>query len=351
LNEVRPEHETLYREILLDYCKTHSEEALYRASLLSGRLIELGLGPDEIVALHFDGVQAATQDEKQSHADRIRILNDAHQFLLEVMIAYGAQYKEFLDLRLAEAIRRAESAELGQREKLELLAMIAHELGNPLTIALANMQLAVRFLDAQDLTNLRSVVGDSKQALDRLAALTGQLLSASKGESLGLQIEPVDVRRVVTRALTFTHRLAAEKQIKIDFHPGAQHAWVNGDEEALNTIVINLLSNAVRYTPEGGQVTVSTGIEDDKVSVTVTDTGIGMTQEVAARIFEKFFRSESAQSMEPGGLGMGLNIVDRLVKAHDGQIEVESQPGKGSRFRVNLPALEKDLDGTPFEHE
>ena len=341
MNEVQPDHETLYPHILIEYCKTHSEDALYRASLLSRQLIDHGLGPDEIVALHFDAVQAATQDDNQSHAERIRILNDAHQFLLEVMIAYGAQYKEFLDLKLAEAIRRAESAEHGQREKLEILAMIAHELGNPLTIALGNMQLALRYLDAQDLTNLRSVVGESREALDRLASLTSQLVSASKGDTLALEHEPVDLKRVVTRALALANRLAEDKKVKIHFQPSSDAAWVEGDEEAINTVVLNLVYNAVRYTPSGGDVSVSTQIRGDRVALEVSDTGIGMSRDALARIFEKFYRSEEAAEMEPRGLGMGLNIVDHLVKAHHGQIEVESEPQLGSTFRVLLPALAK----------
>jgi signal transduction histidine kinase len=333
-------HEAAYGQLLVEYCRTHSEETLYRASLLSRGLIELGLGPDEIVAIHFDAVQAATQDARQSHAERIRILNDAHQFLLEVMIAYGAQYKEFLDLKLAEAIRRAESAEHGQREKVEILAMIAHELGNPLTIALGNMQLALRYLDTQDLTNLRSVVGDSREALERLASLTEQLVSASKGDTLALDLEPVDLRRVVTRALPLTGRLAEDKAVRIDFKPGPDPAWVQGDEEAIRTIVINLLSNAVRYTPSGGEVRVSTHNRGNCVALEVADTGIGMTEDSVAKIFDKFYRSEEATKIEPRGLGMGLNIVDHLVKAHEGWIEVESQPQLGSTFRVLLPAME-----------
>ena len=114
------------------------------------------------------------------------MLNDAHQFLLEVMIGYGARYKEFLDLKLEDAVRRAESAERSERDKMEVLAMIAHELGNPLTVALGNMRIAARYLDNADINMIRELVSDSKDALQSLAHLTSQIVSASRGEDPSL---------------------------------------------------------------------------------------------------------------------------------------------------------------------
>ena len=337
-----PPYDTLYGEVLGDYCKTHSEDALYRASLLSRTLIEAGLAPDEIVALHYDCMQAVAQDEAVPPHERIRILNDAHQFLLEVMIAYGAQYKEFLDLRLAEALRRAESAELGQREKLEILAMIAHELGNPLTVALGNMQLAVRFLDAQDLANLRELVHNSRDALQRLASLTSQLVAASKGEELSIELEPVDVMRVVTKVRDLEQRVAQEKGVDVRLSTSVDSIWVTGNEEALNSILTNLVSNAVRYTPVDGTVTLSAEERDEEVVLAVADTGIGMDEETRSHIFEKFYRDPHARELEPQGIGMGLAIVHRLVSQQGGRVEVESQFGQGSTFRVILPVYKEE---------
>jgi signal transduction histidine kinase len=345
MDQSQVDYEALYREVLSDFCKTHSEEALYRASLLSATLIERSLGPDEIVALHYEGMQAIALDESLPHSDRIRILNDAHQFLLEVMIAYGAQYKEFLDLRLAEAVRRAENAELGEREKLEVLAMIAHELGNPLTVALGNMQLAIRFLDTQDITSVREAVSESREALERLANLTSQLLAASRGDELTLSEQTVDLRRVLTRAQALANRLADSKHVQVQVQPSSDAALVTGDEEALNSVLNNLVSNAVRYTRAGGTVTLFVQSHGDKIVVGVSDTGIGMSEEAVSRIFEKFFRAEDARTIEPRGIGMGLTIVERLVKAHHGWVEVESEPGVGSTFRVILPAAPRGSDG------
>src|SRR5688572_14313784 len=100
-----------YSRVLRDYCVTHSEEALYQANLMSAGFIQDGVGPDEIVALHFEAVQEVTGNPEFSPTERVRVLNDAHQFLLEVMIGYGAQYKQFLEMRLASITQRADTAE------------------------------------------------------------------------------------------------------------------------------------------------------------------------------------------------------------------------------------------------
>ena len=333
-----------YREALAEYCKTHSEDSLYRASLLSASLIEDQLGPDDIVALHFDSVQSIAANESLPHNDRIRILNDAHQFLLEVMISYGAQYKEFLDLRLSDALHRAEQAELGQRERMEILGVIAHELGNPLTVALGNMQMVVRLLDASDIKTVRELVTESRIALERLAAVTGQLVSASSGDDLVIVQEPMELRRVVKRMLAWVIRLAEEKKVSVEFDANGEYVWVTGDQEALTSVASNLISNAVRYTPAGGKVTISLKKDGDLAVLEVTDTGVGMSDDEMGRIFEKFFRSETAKTLEPGGMGMGLDIAQRLVKAHNGRIEVESTLGSGSSFRVLIPAMEVDAN-------
>lgn len=335
-------YEALYGEILGEYCRTHSEEALYRASLLSRTLIEAGLAPDEIVALHYDCMQAVAQDETLPPNERIRIINDAHQFLLEVMIAYGAQYKEYLDLRLAEALRRAEDAELGQREKLEILAMIAHELGNPLTVALGNMQLAVRFLDAQDLANLRELVHNSRDALQRLASLTSQLVAASRGEEFSIELEPVDIVQLTIKVRDMEQAIAHEKGVDLQVDLGMKPTWVFGNEEAMNSVLTNLVSNAVRYTPPDGKVTLSIEERTQDVVLAVTDTGIGMDEETLSHIFEKFYRDPDARKMEPQGIGMGLAIVHRLVSQQRGRIEVESRLGQGSTFRVILPIFKEE---------
>jgi signal transduction histidine kinase len=334
--------ELTYAGVLFDFCRTHSEESLYQASILSATFIQQGLGPDEIVAMHFDAVQVVSNDESFSLADRIRVLNDAHQFLLEVMIGYGAQYKEFLDLKLDAAVRRAESAERSEREKLEILAMIAHELGNPITIALGNMQIASRFLDADDLTNVRGLISDSREALDRLAVLTRQIVSASQNEEPEIEFEEIDVKSILERISTWAAKAAADKDLsfKLDLceHPGK----LVGNDPAMTSVITNLISNAIRYTPRGGSIVFGCDCTPRDIKIFVSDTGIGMSAEDQARIFEKFYRGGSARRMDSNGLGMGLAIASRLVTAQGGKISVASRPGQGSTFTVTFPVYGKE---------
>jgi signal transduction histidine kinase len=116
---------------------------------------------------------------------------------------------------------------------------------------------------------------------------------------------------------------------------------VLGSEDALLSVFGNLLSNAIRYTPGGGSVSVGLAVEGDFVCVEVTDTGIGMPVEVQGRIFDKFYRGPQARAVEAQGLGLGLSLVQQFVEVHDGRIEVTSVDGAGSTFKVWLPRAEE----------
>jgi two-component system phosphate regulon sensor histidine kinase PhoR len=118
---------------------------------------------------------------------------------------------------------------------------------------------------------------------------------------------------------------------------------VNGDAARLREVLQNLLENAVRYTPAGGRVHVRASARNGLVEIAVEDTGIGIPSTDRERIFERFYRVDAARSREVGGTGLGLSIARHLVEAHGGRIEVESEVGKGSIFRVLLPAAQLEV--------
>jgi len=328
-----------YADTLLDYCNNHGEDALYRATEISSQLIAENYGPDEIVAMHYDAIQTLTSPTTLSASDRIRILSDAHQFLLEIMIGYGARYKEFIDLRLAAALRRADEAERAEQEKLTVLAMIAHELGNPLTVAMGNMRIASRFLEMDDVRNLRDLIGDSREALDRLAGLTKQIVSASRNESPRMELEIHPLLPIVKKAADWTRKTAEDKGISFEERVCEDYILVDCSPDDLLSVFTNLMSNAVRYTPAGGTITVHCQAHEDHARVSVTDTGIGIKEEDRQHIFDRFYRGAEGREMARGGLGMGLNIARGIVEAHHGRIELDSEPGKGSTFTVYLPLV------------
>jgi signal transduction histidine kinase len=335
-----------YREILKEYLLTHSEAALYHVSILSRDLVGGGLGPEDIVALHCEALEQAL--EGLSYREQARGMSDAQQFLLEVMIAYGVQYKEYLELRLQEAQReaatrearerqRALDAERVGRQKGEILTIIAHELRTPLAAAQGNLDYARRSLSRGQIERVPVLLTRAREAIDRLSRLSADLVQAGRGEFPELQLTERALGPIIIQSCAWAHATALDKKIELDFEIGPVDPQILGDENGLLSLFGNLLSNAIRYTPAGGRITVRHGERDGWAWVEIRDTGVGMAPEVQARIFEKFYRAADARQLESQGLGLGLSLVKQMVDAHAGRIEVESASGRGSIFRVSLP--------------
>ena len=343
-----------YGPSLATYLRAHDEEALYRASLLSRTCIESGLGPEDIIALHFEALERAT--EGMSYRDQARASADAHQFLLEVMIAYGVQFKDYLELKLAESLRDAESraahererameVERLEREKEDILQVIAHEMSTPLTAALGNIGMATRSLTHGRLDAVPRYLDTAQEAIERLSRLSADLVEASRGEAHLLALSPQALGPIVAKACAWAFPTAAAKGINLVEEPTDTPVIVRANADALLSVLGNLLSNAVRYTPSGGVIRVRQGRDADSCWVEVADTGMGMAPEVRQRIFEKFYRGPEARNVAARGLGLGLTLVRQLVAAHGGSVEVESVPGEGSTFRVRLPLAEDSHEG------
>lgn len=335
-----------YRELLNGYLRSRSESDLYQASRLSQTCIESGLGPEDIVALHFEALDRILADT--SYRIRARANLEAQEFLLEVMIAYGVKYKEYLELRLAEDLRDAEARTRRERERAleaerlrserdELLGVIAHELRSPLTAAQGNIDLATRRLSQGEVESASRLLTQAREALGRLSRLTGDLVEASRGELPAMERSPQDLGTIIAQAYAWAHPAAASKGISLVFDAGQAPVYVLANADALLSLVGNLVSNAIRYTLGGGTVTIRHGAAAGSAWIEVQDTGIGMAPEERQRIFERFYRSPAAKLAEPKGLGLGLALVQKVVEAHQGRIEVESESGKGSTFRIYLP--------------
>jgi len=335
-----------YEQILATYLQTRSEEDLYRVSLLSQEFIDGGLGPEDIIALHFESFDRVLSGK--TYRDRARAEIDAQQFLLEIMIAYGVHFKEFLEVRLKESMQDADvqAEEQHQRvlnverlghQKDELLAVIAHELRTPLTAARGNIDLARRMLTRGETEGASGLLEAARRAMDRLSRLSADLVEASRDESPVLVLGPQDLTSILQQACDWAAVGGAEDEVAIHFEPAPQQVMVCGNEDALLSTFGNLLSNAVRYTPPGGSVKVRCGCEQNLAWAEVSDTGIGMSADVQDRIFDKFYRAPEARQMEIRGLGLGLPLVKNLVEAHQGRIDIESEPGRGTTLRVWIP--------------
>ncbi|HEY7520331.1 MAG TPA: PAS domain-containing protein [Methylomirabilota bacterium] len=266
---------------------------------------------------------------------------EAHHLALAEQLALRAELA-IQNSRLFEASRRAqELAEQASRSKDEFLAMLAHELRNPLA-AIVN---GVAMLD-----RLGSVIAEARQACgiirrqsEHLAGLIDDLLDVARiGQGkLELHLAPVDLRVVVEGALEAErHRLDARHQ-HIDVALPAEPLLVRGDAVRLRQIAANLLSNASKYTPTGGLVTVTLGREGGAASLSVRDNGIGIPTEKLGAIFDLFTQLGAPPGRREGGLGIGLTLVKRLTDVHGGTVvALSAGSGKGSEFVVRMPLLE-----------
>jgi two-component system phosphate regulon sensor histidine kinase PhoR len=175
--------------------------------------------------------------------------------------------------------------------------------------------------------------------IDRLTLLVTDLLdlSAIESGSAKLEMTPVLLRALVEDVITKFRPVADQKRITLrtDGISDLPRLW--GDQERLAQALSNLVDNAVKYTPEGGTVTVSAQMRGDLVALAVTDTGIGIPPEHLPRIFERFYRIDRSRSRALGGTGLGLSIVKHIATSHGGRVDVQSTEGRGSCFTLLLP--------------
>jgi signal transduction histidine kinase len=332
--------------VLAEYLRTRSEDALYRASLLSQLCVNEDLGPEDILALHVASLDKLVA--RLPLAKRIRAQSDAHQFLLEVMITYGVQYRRYLELRLGERTRlaetdaalshqRAQAAEELERGKSSVLGFVVHEMRTPLTAMRASLQLADRYYASGRTEMVEPLHRRLTAAVDRMVRMTDDLAAATSETTAPLDVGPLVLGETLDVAVEWAQAAASQKQINIQYAALTSNVVVLAERDALLSIFGNLLSNAIRYTPEGGRVAVTVDRDDDVVSVAVSDTGVGMTPEVRTQIFEKFYRGPQAAIMAREGVGLGLTLVRILVAALGARLEVHSEPVAGSTFRVFLP--------------
>jgi signal transduction histidine kinase/CheY-like chemotaxis protein len=232
------------------------------------------------------------------------------------------------------------AAEKASKAKDEFLAMLGHELRNPLSAITNAAQLIDRQRHTLDATTA-SAAGIIGRQARHLARLTDDLLDAGRVilGKISLARKPVDLAagvRTTIEELRGTRRLSSH-HIEVDLQP----AWVYADATRIDQIVMNLITNALKYTPPGGHVRVCTRCDGSSAILEVSDTGIGLEPELLSRVFELFVQGERALDRSQGGLGIGLTLVQRLAELHGGSAEALSAgPGQGARFIVKFPVIE-----------
>ncbi|MDY0213344.1 MAG: ATP-binding protein [Desulfuromonadaceae bacterium] len=214
----------------------------------------------------------------------------------------------------------------------------SHELRTPLTIMRGETEVALRW--GKNAEDYRSTLISNMEEIERMGRIIEDLLTLAKSESgeLPLSISHLSLSDLLQEMYVQARKLAADKHIEVHLqHEVDKEIWLNGDDLRLRQLFWNLLSNALRYTPEYGNICIKLECTEKSAIVSIQDTGIGIEPEHIEHIFERFYRTDAARNRTNGGTGLGLAIAKWIVESHHGSIHVESAVDAGSTFKVTLP--------------
>jgi signal transduction histidine kinase/ActR/RegA family two-component response regulator len=257
---------------------------------------------------------------------------------LETAVAQLREANENLVLAAVNAQSSRDDAEATNRRQNEFLAMLAHELRNPLSPISMAATLLERIPDASPkLLHLTRVIG---RQVDHMARLLDDLLDAARISSgkITLSMEPLLLADVIDQAVEMIQPRIRERAQQLHVELSAEPVRTKGDRVRLTQVFTNLLANASKYTGDGGSIRLRSAVAGDYLVVTVEDNGSGIAADVIPYIFDLFTQGPRSLARTEGGLGIGLNVVRNLVTMHGGEVYAESAgPARGSRFTVRLP--------------
>jgi signal transduction histidine kinase len=308
-----------------------------QAGALSERVQPTGNDEIDTLARQFNAMV-----EELDRKDRtVRDLNATLERKVRVRTRELARSKRNLQHSL-EKLRESD------RHKTEFFSNISHELRTPLMMILSPLEQIARRESLESSDQTRSLLGVASVNAHRLLKLINQLLDFAKLEAghARLRPEPVPLNEFIEHLAASARPLAEQRGLSLNLELDPAVGTITADEEKLDTIVTNLISNAIKFTPGGGRVTLRTAaaasdmsvFEEPQVLIEVEDTGIGIDEQDFVRLFRRFSQVDGSTSREFAGTGLGLALVKELVELHEGRVDVASEPGHGSRFSVLLPA-------------
>ncbi len=229
------------------------------------------------------------------------------------------------------------ASDLEKAEKLRrnMIADAAHELRTPLSNIKGYLEAIYDGLKKPDKESIRSL-NEEASMLSRLVDDLQELSLAEAGE-LRLIMEPADITALIKQTEIAKRTQSEEKGLSITTDLSDNLPLINIDSQRIGQVLNNLANNAIAHTSSGGSIKISAKKKDDRIIISVTDTGEGISPEDLPYIFERFYRTDRSRTRSTGGSGLGLTIAKRLIEAHNGSIDVQSEPGKGSCFTFTLP--------------
>jgi PAS domain S-box-containing protein len=293
--------------------------------------------------------EAAREGRFEGEGPRVR--KDGSRFWAHVVIralrdeqghvvGFGKVTRDLTDrIRMEENRIELARAEAAERTKDEFLAIMGHELRNPL----APMVAAVHLLKLREGKDCEKEIAVLDRQLQQMKRLVDDLLDVSRVKHGKLRLERriIEIREIVADAVEVASPAIEKKRHRLEIDVPDHGARVEVDPERMAQVFGNLLNNAAKFTGEGGRIRVGSLIEDGHVSLTIEDTGMGISDELKPRLFELFAQGQQGADRQLGGLGVGLAVSQKLVAEHGGTLSAESDgPGRGSRFTVRLPRVE-----------
>ena len=272
-----------------------------------------------------------TDSEK---ANNILVINDL--IIKTTVVLFGNEKNEKVGAIIV--LQDVTEQERLDRMRKEFVANVSHELRTPLTTiksytetlldgALENKEHAINFLK----------VIDSES--ERMTRLVKDLLQLSKLEydSIQWNMKKISVYRIVSECVYRMNISAEQKNQILEFNSDLDIPEIMGDRDRIEQVIVNILSNAIKYTPDNGKIVINLSLEENNIMVKVADNGIGIPKEDLPRLFERFYRVDKARSRMLGGTGLGLSIARQIVEAHKGKIKIQSEYGQGTQVFISLP--------------
>lgn len=323
-----------------------SRKAAFRQATLAVALVTaLGLGEYAGLLRHYyvPGLRAAGSHENLSFVAANLFVIMSTLYIAAYMgtsITGRLRQREREVSRLTADLQTAyERLSQIEQMKSSYMRKVSHELRSPLAAIQTTLRVILDGLAGELGEKSREMVERAERRTHGLLKVTNDLLILSRAQDARLpeQMGPVDLREVVERVTALLSPRAEGKEVRVVTSLPDGLPSIRGDREALEQLLTNLVANGIKYTPAGGTVCVSGEDRGDSVQLLVADTGIGVPAADIPKIFDEFYRGQSAREFAGEGTGLGLSIVNAIVAAHRGTIEVTSELGKGTTFAVSLP--------------